>query len=288
MLKTVQTVKRKYRTKEYEQIDRGERPFDLQVGSTDFEVEEGDLIVIVEVDQEGKPTGRKLTRRVSSRVDTNKVGMDSEDIAKHGLAVLGLNVPEFRTLGSIFNYGFMMGVVIEQPTDEFAVWEIVGGPNYLPLLSCPDFVEVGLLDEYNIEKWPGGRYSITTMVVLSENERNTSKDEPDNNYYSSPLFTVEIVDSIILTQVKAESEAGKIAVFEELNAYALSDGKAITLAGKHVEPIPPGEVDDYIDAPKGQEEYLVDAFAQMKEAGEFDGDGDPENTDYGTDFERGV
>lgn len=260
MFRNPQQIKRKYKKQEFEQVERGERAFDLHVGSTEFEIEEGDLVTLVEVDDAGEPTGRELTRRVSVRLDTDEMKLDREDVAKHGLVLLGLNVPEYRTLGSILNYGFIMSVGVDCPGEGKGMWELVGEPSYTPILTTPDFVGVGVLEQYGLYRWPPGRYSITAMLTMNLVDRDGSKDSPEDGYWHSSPVKIDIIDSVVLTYVKSTNGDGTIAVFEELRAQALANGDAISVDGNRVTPIHPDEIDDYIDVPKTLEP-LVNAEA---------------------------
>lgn len=85
----------------FERVLSGKKKFDIRLG--DFEIKEGDTLVLEEWDPETKSyTGRKIEKKVGYVVNTkNEKVWSKEDIDKYGLWVIGmedLEVPDRKLL----------------------------------------------------------------------------------------------------------------------------------------------------------------------------------------------
>lgn len=244
-MQEVQHIFRKYTKGEYESVAAGTRAFDICLETDDVQMQVGDLITFQELDEEGNPTGNEITKKVSHRV--TKKGPDSDV----NLVVLGFVPTEMQTLRSIYNYGYTMDVVIDKEEDEIN-YLIHDGPNYSPIISSPEFLDGGILENLNIEKWPKGRYSVTLMVRLDEEKIEEGKPIP-----------IYIADALILLVVAdpTEDQIYQGYIFEELDTRALLDGNTISLEGENLEPMLPSEMDDIaveqMQQEEGEEEEVV-------------------------------
>lgn len=74
----------------YEQVRLGLKTFDLR--AADFEVEAGDVLELVEIDNDKKPTGRVLRKKVGTVVYTKKLKSwyDPKVVAEKGYVVISL------------------------------------------------------------------------------------------------------------------------------------------------------------------------------------------------------
>ena len=89
----VKTVRKKAYRKYFEKVMNGEKLFDVRLA--DFSIESGDILELIETDDEtGKPTGRTLRSEVGTVLrtkDVEKLGWFlPEDIDKYGYQVIGL------------------------------------------------------------------------------------------------------------------------------------------------------------------------------------------------------
>ncbi len=84
------TISKKTYSEYFELIKTGQKTFDLRVA--DFEVEPGDILELVEIDAEKKPTGRTIRKRVGVVVCTKDVEQwyEPEAIAESGYVVMSL------------------------------------------------------------------------------------------------------------------------------------------------------------------------------------------------------
>lgn len=74
----------------FQKILDGEKTFDLRVA--DFEVEEGDILVLREFDPKtNQYTGRSVEKTISFVLRTNKLNFyDQDDVKKYGFVVMSL------------------------------------------------------------------------------------------------------------------------------------------------------------------------------------------------------
>lgn len=71
-------------------VQSGQKTFDLRVA--DFDVEPGDVLELVEIDETKKPTGKSLRRKVGVVAHTKRMEAwyDSEGVSKNGYLVMSL------------------------------------------------------------------------------------------------------------------------------------------------------------------------------------------------------
>lgn len=82
-------IEKKVLTKYYEAILAGEKIFELRLA--DWKYCEGDVLVLLEVDETGTPTGRNIQKRVGSIIKTKDIDFWSrEDIDKYGYQIVSL------------------------------------------------------------------------------------------------------------------------------------------------------------------------------------------------------
>ena len=75
----------------FENILSGEKNFDVRI-EDDCKFEEGDLLVLKEIDNNRNFTGREITKKIKFISRTKDVGYwDKEKINKHGFTVLGFD-----------------------------------------------------------------------------------------------------------------------------------------------------------------------------------------------------
>lgn len=80
---------KKAHTEYFEQVFSGKKKFDLRVA--DFDCKEGDVIELVEIDDSGAETGRRLQKQTSMLLRTKDVNWyKQEDIEKYGFIVMSL------------------------------------------------------------------------------------------------------------------------------------------------------------------------------------------------------
>ena len=84
-------IKKKSWPEIFEKVLSGEKKFDLRLG--DFEISEGDILILEEWDPEKKEyTGRKLEKRISYVLKTKDVEFwPEEDINKFGFVIVSLD-----------------------------------------------------------------------------------------------------------------------------------------------------------------------------------------------------
>lgn len=83
-------ITKKAYTEYFEKVCNGQKKFDLRVA--DFECREGDILELVEIDQSGTVTGRKLQRRIGTVLRTKDVNWyDAADVEKYGFVVMSLD-----------------------------------------------------------------------------------------------------------------------------------------------------------------------------------------------------
>lgn len=84
----MEIVKKAY-SEAFEKILSGEKKFDIRLN--DFEVDEGDVLVLKEIDSERKFTGREIRKKVTSVSKTKRVDWwADEEIIKNGFVVMSL------------------------------------------------------------------------------------------------------------------------------------------------------------------------------------------------------
>ena len=191
---------------DFARFKNGEKTFEIKLTDPRTPVREGDLVTLEERNAQGALTGASITKKASCVVDTAKAKIYApEDVAKHGLSVIGFVNPDYATLPSIFDSHFVMSLGIdrrghyEDEEDEDlpeelvaykkAPWVISAGPNYVPAHICPPFAKTGMLDSLNVERWPEGRYSLTMMIYV---------DFDDNK---GPPYDIHTTDAFAMTYI---------------------------------------------------------------------------------------
>jgi len=241
----VQHIFRKYSTSEFAAVEAGTKAFDVCLDSPDLNLEVGDLVTFQEMNEEGELTGRELTKKVSYKMSTrDKEGNSGvpSGADKAGLAVLGFVPPEAQTLRSIYHYGYTMDLVLDKDSDD-SEYFVSDGPYYAPAIAAPDLQRGGILEHLHIDRWPAGRYSVTLMVRVEDDE----EDGPVQMY---------VADALIMVVVKDNTEDKRYGgfLFEELDTRPLQDGKLINIDGKWVTPMPVADVTEIIDEQLAQQE----------------------------------
>jgi len=272
-----QILKRSVKPQAYLDVKNGVKPFDVLLRIPGQELEVGDLITLQEVDPEGNLTGQEVTKKISSRMDIEELEVpeyvDREKALKNGVSVVGWVAPEQYTLKSVYDFGFTMHMALDRITEEEVTedhanrkYNFIEGPFYSPPLASPEFIQYGVLDGFNINKWPIGRYSIILMIHVSV---------PDGE---NPV-EVDTIDALILTVAAPDNpEKSSPLEFHELDVRALLDGKAITVDGDEVIPATPQEIESSIVD-------HIDEFSQFMDVEGMESDDDDT---YSSDSEAGM
>lgn len=234
MLQRPQHIKRKCSKEEFEAIENGSRTNDMRIANMEINV--GDFITYIEVDEEGNPTGNETLKKITNITNTKDLNPHIAEIEKYGFSVLSFSPPEANTLRTIFVDHFAIACVVKKVEDN---WTIIGGPQHWPLLICPDLSHTDLLENLKIPKWPDGVYSIHIKV---EPELDESKD--------LPVVHLSIADTFVLVCTFNEKEdEEEIVTCVDVDVGALLLGKAISVYGEPVYPAHPEDVEKYyVDA----------------------------------------
>ena len=239
MLKRPQHIKRKCTKEEFESIEVGDRTNDMRIANFDINV--GDFITYVEVDEDSKPTGRETLKKITNVINTKDLYPHVAEIEKYGFAILSFQPPEANTLRSVLTDHFSMACVIKKIDEE---WSIIGGPQYWPLLICPDLIESNILDNLKINLWPDGVYSVHIKI----------EPELDESTKNLPVVQLSIEDTFVLVctanyvtpeNAAPNSELNKEIICVDVDVAALLLGKAISVFGDPVTPAHPEEVEEY-------------------------------------------
>ena len=84
----MEVVKKAY-TEPFEKILLGEKKFDIRLN--DFEINEGDILVLKEIDEKKNFTGREIRKKVNYILKTKNIDWwDDKDIIKKGFLVMSL------------------------------------------------------------------------------------------------------------------------------------------------------------------------------------------------------
>ncbi len=166
MLNQPQHIKKRCGKNTLEAIERGDRTFEIFVDDS-VNLEPGDLITSEEWSHEDeKYTGRRITRKVAYALNTKDLHIPGDEVIRYGVTVYGTVPPEAGTLRSLIGFSYLVSAIVKVEEDEEP--EIVNGPFYVPPLSSPPFLDMGILEPMAIEKWPGGLYDFTVMVMRDE------------------------------------------------------------------------------------------------------------------------
>ncbi len=254
---------------EYAAVDEGVKTFELKLTDTRNPIVEGDIVTIEETEN-GEPTGRSSTKKVSYVAkSTDILDASTEEVASRGLTVFGFVSPEHSTLRSVYSGNFTVSVGVDKsgevsPEDqhedrEFSSlnekeWSIVEGPAYTPSFACPQLLEDGgdLLDSVRVDKWPEGRYSVTLLVNI-----DLDKEEPP--------FQVEILDAIVLVLVDKENVPMGIQLAELEMSALLGDGECVSFdTGERVVPLGLDEVSERFaeEVPEGELAGFPDVLSE--------------------------
>jgi len=187
---------------EFEAVRKGDKAFEIKITDPRAPVIQGDLIAVELINPDtGKPSGDRIIKKVTYVTHTKHVeGLASREAIDNGLTILSFAEPEVGSLTAVYSENYTMSIGIDRfnpipQTDEDSfgdprILEIIEGPAYTPALMCPDFMDAGVLDGINIDRWPPGRYSITLMLNIDIDEEK------------GPPFRIDIIDAIILVFVK--------------------------------------------------------------------------------------
>ena len=232
MFKRPQHIKKRCYPDEFEAVERGLKVHDVRLANVVIEV--GDYITYEEIDKDsGRETGNVTTRKITHITNTNMLEPETVEIKKYGFTVMSIAPPEANTLRSVFIDHFAMGCVVKKDEDD---WTIIGGPQYWPLLICPDLAGSKILDNLKINMWPSGVYSIHLKI---EPEMETDTDE------ENPVVHLSIADTFVL--VCTVSEDKKEIVSVDVDVASLMQGSAFHVLGDPIEPAPPEVVETYYE-----------------------------------------
>lgn len=250
MLSQIQHLKRRKSRAVFDQIRNGEKAFEVCADDADLSLDVGDVITFQETDEDGQVTGSQLSRKVIYKeAPADLQGLVSSELAEAGttgVSVLGLAVPEYRLLKSIFGIAVTANFAIDIEDPDEGIWDFIEGPFYAPLLAAPDLYDTGYLEGLHFRKWPPGRYSVTLLVKVVEAE------------IGKPL-KVDVIDLLVLTLIKDQTEDQRYGgyLFEELDPIAILDGQTISAAGYSVTPLTPSEVKELIKMYEEAEEAVT-------------------------------
>jgi hypothetical protein len=232
-MRLVQHIKRSCSRDVFNAHLSGERCLELKANSLDIEI--GDLITFVEVDEQGDKTGRNFSRKVIQVELSSNLGASSEEIVRYGVAALGLQAPEFNTLRLAFNKRFLFGIVIECNDGE---WKPLGHEQCWPLLIAPDLAGSGVLQHLKLEKWPTGIYTIHLMLIHQAVEDH---------------LEIDIDNALVLAFCNNPPGDDRVDGVEvELNSLMV--GKAIgSFDGALWTPTDPAQVKQYFQLPRRRE-----------------------------------
>lgn len=219
MIKYPQHIKKQCTVDSFRLLESGRRSFEIKV--SDLEVEDGDYITFLEMDETGTQTGRSLTKKV-----TLVEPLDVETLAKahHPPEVISLEEADVRSLKTLFDDHYIMAFVLDKRE---ADWQIVEGPIYLPVLICPDLLNSGILRELKIDNWPVGVYCVHLKVT----PKVVSQTDP---------VILEREDTLILVMVPHTEDGVLVGI--EVDWTALVYGKCITPHGQAIEAAHPEAV----------------------------------------------
>lgn len=232
-MRLVQHIKRSCSRDVFNAHLSGERCLELKANSLDIEV--GDLITFMEVDENGAKTGRTFSRKVVQVELSTNLGVSTEEITRYGVTALGLQAPEFNTLRLAFNRRFLFGVVVECSSGE---WKPLGHEQCWPLLIAPDLIGSGVLQQLKLEKWPTGIYTVHLMVSYQAVEDH---------------LEIDIDNALVLAFCNNPPGEDRIDGVEvELNSLMI--GKAIgSFDGALWTPTDPVQVKQYFQLPRRRE-----------------------------------
>ncbi len=238
---------------EFAAIVKGKKAFEVKVTDPRMPVQVNDLVTIEEVLPTGEPTGERLVKRASYVLDTLTKDYTATEVANRGLTVISFVPPEQGSLASIYDNYFTMSVGVdryeEEEEEEDAeegeprTWDISSGPHYTPAFACPPFVEAGVLEKLDIDKWPAGRYSVTLLLHIDfDNEKG-------------PPFEINLEEALAMVFADdPENPVDMQLVLLDFDAL-LASGRTISMTSlEKVTPLNPYEVAEREMEPMGQEE----------------------------------
>lgn len=220
---------------EFGPLVKGEKAFEVKVTDPRMPVHVNDLVTIEEVLSNGEVTGQRLVKKVSYVLNTKTAkNYAATEIAEQGLTLMSFVSPEHGTLASIYDTHFTMSTGIDRfgesdaEADELdpRTWDISSGPHYTPAMACPPFMEAGVLEGLNIDKWPTGRYSVTLLLYV------------DFDKEDGPPYEINLVDALamVFTEDPADPMDMKMVLLDF--GALLADGRTIEMDSfKKVEPL---------------------------------------------------
>jgi len=85
----MKNIEKKVLAKYFEAILSGKKTFELRLA--DWDCQEGDVLVLNEIDENGDVTGRTIRKRVGTIVKTKEIDFwTKEEIDKHGYQIISL------------------------------------------------------------------------------------------------------------------------------------------------------------------------------------------------------
>lgn len=207
-MRLAQHIKRHCNTAIFNAHLSGERGLELHLDNLNLEV--GDLITFVEVDEQGTKTGRTFSRKVVQLEQSSKLKVGTDEATRHGFVAIGLQAPEFNTLRLAFNNRFLLGAVLECAE---GVWKILNQAQCWPMLIAPDLTSSGLLQQLHLDQWPDGIYVLHLMV-------------PYEYHHEEKRLELEIEDSLVMAFCESPPGSTDLEGVEiELNALMV--GKVV-------------------------------------------------------------
>jgi hypothetical protein len=239
------------------------KTFEVKLTDARTPMNVGDVVVVEEADSNGNASGATVARKASYILNTKEAAVYSpEDVAAHGLTVIGFVNPEYGTLLAVFDNHFVMSLGIdvrgdpeegeeddfdEQMPDQQAFgpdgWKLSAGPHYTPALLCPPIAESGMVENLKVGTWPSGRYSVTLMVYVDYDEQK------------GPPFEMHVMESLVMAYTADANDRNGVSVaMLDLDAL-MADGKAIDAETyEKVEPLDLHEFGLRMMAPIGEDD----------------------------------
>lgn len=86
----MKTISKKINQKYFDDVVNGKKKAEFRLN--DFDIEEGDILRLVEVDKDGEETGRVTEKKVTyvSRCDLNETYWPVEEILEKGIQVISI------------------------------------------------------------------------------------------------------------------------------------------------------------------------------------------------------
>lgn len=225
----------------FKRIKSGDQCFETKTHDPKAPVKIGDFLVIEEIGNNNKPTGRKITKKVSSLE------------VRSGIDIIGFIAPVGKTLYSLYLDNFTVSVGVDcrdvgsadDPLD--MGWQILAGPFFTPAFLCPEVDVEKLLMGMSVNKWPSGRYSATFMLGVDYNE--------------GPPHPIKLIDEVVFALAERYPDMTKRdltpedLIFTEVGLDGLMLGHALDIeTGSRAAIVPLEDLEDVFLRPATEEE----------------------------------